>query len=105
MNLVLYAVSGSQDRNENIFNFAKYSPNLSALDFCYFRVWSIEFDELDFYPSLNSIFLPGVALEIQVWNRQKMQFIKLDISNSMFQKSSENEGGELLKLFCHFLFF
>ena len=44
-------------------------------------VWNIVFDELDFFPSLKWIFLPAVACKIQVWNRLKIQFIKLDISN------------------------
>ena len=43
--------------------------------------FEFEFDELDFFPSLNWIFLPAVACKIQVWNRLKIQFIKLDISN------------------------
>ena len=47
----------------------------------YSPVWNIEFDELDFFPSLNWIFLPAVACKIQVWNRLKIKFTKLDISN------------------------
>ena len=57
------------------------NPYLSALDFCNSSVSNIQFDELDFFPSLNWIFLPAVACKIQVWNRLKIQFIKLDISN------------------------
>ena len=53
----------------------------SALDFCRYKVWNVKFDELDFFPSLNWIFLPAVACKIQVWNRLKIKFIKLDISN------------------------
>ena len=49
------------------------SPYLSALDFCNSPVWNIKFDKLDFFPSLNC--------KIQVWNRLKIQFIKLYISN------------------------
>ena len=30
---------------------------------------------------MNWIFLPSVACKIQVWNRLKIQFLKLDISN------------------------
>ena len=57
------------------------SPYISALEFFNSPVWNIQFDELDFFPSLNWIFLPAVACKIQVWNRIKIQFIKLDISN------------------------
>ena len=39
---------------------------LSALDFCNSPVWHIVFDELDFFSSLNWIFLPAVACKIQV---------------------------------------
>jgi hypothetical protein len=42
-------------------NFNFLSPYLSELDICKTPVWNIEFDELDFFPSLNSIFLPTVA--------------------------------------------
>ena len=61
-------------------------PYLSALDFCNFPVWNIEFDELDCFPRLNWIFLPALVCEIQVWNRLKIQFIKLDISNWRMSK-------------------
>ena len=54
---------------------------LSAVYFCNSPVWNIEFDELDFFPSSNWIFLPAVACKIQVWNRLKIKFIKLDIWN------------------------
>ena len=57
------------------------SPYLSALDFCNPPVWNIKFDELDFFLSLNWIFLPAVACKIQVWNRLKIKLIKLDITN------------------------
>ena len=62
------------------------SPYLSALDFCNFPVWNIKFDELDCFPRLNWIFLPALVCEIQVWNRLKIQFIKLDISNWRMSK-------------------
>ena len=51
-----------------------------TLDFCNSLVWSIKFDDLDFCHSLNRIFLPAVACKIQVWNRPKIKFTKLDIS-------------------------
>ena len=41
------------------------SPYLSALDFCNSSVWNVKFDELDFFPSLNWIFLPAVACKNQ----------------------------------------
>ena len=41
----------------------------------------LEFGELDFFPTLNWIFLPVVACKIQIWNRLKIQLIKLNISN------------------------
>ena len=47
----------------------------------------IEFDELNFFPSLNLIFLPVVACKIQVWNRPKIKFIKLDISKWRIAKN------------------
>ena len=34
-----------------------------------------------FVSQLNWIFLPAIACKIQVWNRQKIKFIKLNISN------------------------
>ena len=55
------------------------SPYLSALDFWNSQNWNIKFDELDFFPSLNWNFLPAVACKIQVWNRLKIKFIKLDV--------------------------
>ena len=61
-------------------------PYLSALDFCNYPVWNIEFEELDIFPSLNWIFLPAVACKIQVWNRLKIKFVKLDISNWIIAK-------------------
>ena len=60
---------------------SKQSLYPSALDFCNSPVWNIQFDELDFFPSLNWIFLPAVACTIQDWNRLKIKLIKLDISN------------------------
>ena len=47
--------------------------------------WFFEFSSLKyqvgwtgFFPSLNWNFLPAVACKIQVWNRLKIKFIKLD---------------------------
>ena len=36
---------------------------------------------------MNWIFLPAVACKIQVWNKLKIQFIKLDISNWRIAKN------------------
>ena len=57
------------------------SSYLSALDFCNFPGWNIKFDQLNFFPSLIWNFLLAVICKIQVWNRLKIQLIKLDISN------------------------
>ena len=50
--------------------------------------WFLQFSSLKypvwwtrFFPSLNWIFLLAVACKIQVWNKLKIKFIKLDISN------------------------
>ena len=53
-----------------------------------YGVWKIEFDELDFFPSLNSIFAgyTGSKNLVQTW--QKFQFIKLDFSSSIYQNPS-----------------
>ena len=69
--------------------------NLSALDFCNSPVWNIEFDELDFFPSLNCIFLPPVACKIQVWNRLKIHFIELNISNWRIAKIKCRKSGKM----------
>ena len=61
--------------------FIAHSSYLSALNFCNSPVWNIDFDELDFFSILNWIFLSAVACIIRVWNRLKIKFIKLDISN------------------------
>ena len=38
-----------------------------------YRVWKIEFDELEFLSSLNWVFTASViACKIQVWNKQKI---------------------------------
>ena len=55
-----------------IFEILVHSPYLSALDFWLFLVWNIEFDDLDFFPSLNWIF----ASKSGTRTRKKIQFIK-----------------------------
>ena len=57
------------------------SSYLSALDFCNYSVWNIQFDELDFFPIWAGFFLPAVACKIQFWNRIKIKFFKPDILN------------------------
>ena len=77
----------------------RYSNKSFFLSICTWflknQVWKIKFDELDFLTSLNWIFTASVACKIQVWNRPKIQFIKLDFSNSIFQKSSADKQGVL----------
>ena len=55
------------------------------------QVWKIKLDELDFLSILNSIFTACVACKIQAWNKQKIQFIQLNFSNWIFQKSSADQ--------------
>ena len=57
------------------------SSDLSALDFWHSLVWNFEFDELDFFPSLNWIFTACVVYKNPVQTRKKIQFIKLETSN------------------------
>ena len=83
--IVAAAYALKKQMKQNTIHFDQPSPYLlSAIDFCNFLFWNIEFDELDFFPSLNWIFLPAVACKIQVWNRLKIKFIKLDISSWRF---------------------
>ena len=53
-----------------------------------YRVWKIEFDELDFLSISNSNFAGYTGSKNLVQTRQKIQFIKLDFSNSIFQNPS-----------------
>ena len=53
-----------------------------------YRVWKIEFDELDFLSISNSNFAGYTGSKNLVQTRQKFQFIKLDFSNSIFQNPS-----------------
>ena len=57
------------------------SPYLSGLDFCNSLAWNIQFGELNFFPSLNWIFIGCAACKKPVWIGLKIQFIILDISN------------------------
>ena len=53
-----------------------------------YRVWKIEFDELDFLSISNSNFAGYTGSKNLVQTRQKFQFIKVDFSNSIFQNPS-----------------
>jgi len=56
-----------------------------------YRVWKIEFDELDFLSISNSNFAGYTGSKNLVQIRQKFQFIKLDPSNSIFQSLSADK--------------
>ena len=53
-----------------------------------YRVWKIEFDELDFLSISNSNVGGYTGSKNLVQTRQKFQFIKLDFSNSIVQSPS-----------------
>ena len=53
-----------------------------------YRVWKIEFDELDFLSISNSNLAGYTGSKNLVQTSQKFQFIKLDFSNSIFQNPS-----------------
>ena len=57
------------------------APYLSELDFSNSPVWNFQFDELDFFPSLNWIFVGYTGSKNPVQTGKKYQFIKLEISN------------------------
>ena len=71
--------------------FKRINIKTSSLSIC---TWFLQnsslkyrvFDENDFFPSLNLIFTACVAYKIPVWNRPKIKFIKLNISNWNFAK-------------------
>ena len=65
------------EKENLIFGQIRYYPIYLHL---IFGIFQLEISSLDFISSLNWIFLPTVVCKIQVWNRQKIQFIKLDIS-------------------------
>ena len=62
------------------------TPYLSALDFWHSIVWNFEFDELDFFPSLNCIFIACVACKNPVQTRKKSSS-----SNLIFQTGEKNQ--------------
>ena len=49
-------------------------------------IWNFEFDELDFFPSLNWIFTACVACKNPVQTLKKIRFIKLGISSLIMSK-------------------
>ena len=61
------------------------------------RVWKIKLDEIDFWSIPNLIFTACVACKIQVRNRPKINFVQLDFSNFIFQKSSADQYGHRKK--------
>ena len=65
---------------------SKQTFYLSALDFWRSPVWNFEFDELDFFPSLNWIFAGYTGSKNPVQTRKKIQFIKIEISNWRISK-------------------
>ena len=75
-------------RNRHFFTISCHLRYLSALGFLKYRVWIIEFDELDFLSISNSNFTGYTGSKNLVQTRQKFQFIKLDFSNLIFQDPS-----------------
>ena len=65
-----------------------------------YRVWKIEFDELDFLSisNLNFAGYTGSKNLVQTW--QKFQFIKLDFSNLIFQNPSADRYRDGFALFA-----
>ena len=95
------ALSLNFELEEHWFPNWKYPPklcHLSAVSICTrilkYRVWKIEFDELDFLSISNSNFVGYTGSKNLVQTRQKFQFIKLDLSNSIFQ----NPGADRYRL-------
>ena len=72
--------------------FSTPAHNADAVSICTrilkYRVWKIEFDELDFLYISNSNFAGYTGSKNLVQTRQKFQFFKLDFSNSIFQNPS-----------------
>ena len=69
------------------FNGKPYAVSICTRILKY-RVWKIEFDELDFLSISNSNFAGYTGSKNLVQTRQKFQFIKLNFSNSIFQNPS-----------------
>jgi hypothetical protein len=55
------------------------------------QVRKIKLDELDFLSTSNLNFAGYTGSKNQVQTRQKIKFIQLDFSNSIFQKSSADQ--------------
>ena len=79
-----------------LFSMYLQTPTETTLNSLTICTWFLQLSNLKYqvwwtgiFPRLNWIFLPAVAWQkIQVWNRLKIQFIKLDISNWRFEKKS-----------------
>ena len=54
-------------------------------------VWKIQLDELDFLSISNFNFAGYTGSKNQVGNGQKIKFVPLNFSNSIFQKSSSDQ--------------
>jgi hypothetical protein len=59
----------------------------------------IKLDDFDFLSSSNLIFSGYAGSKNQVQTRQKTKFIRLDVSNSIFQKSIEDKYGKSLHVY------
>ena len=55
------------------------------------HVWKIKLEELHFLSISNLVFTTCVDWKNQVRIRQKIKFIQLDFSNSIFKKSSADQ--------------
>ena len=60
---------------------APHTPYLSALDFWHSLVWHFEFDELNFFPSLNWIFTACVACNCKNHVHQTRYFKLENVKN------------------------
>ena len=82
--------SGIQNKEQQL-----YYP--SVPDFYLFIFWKIKFEEfakLDLQKSISKwIFAGYTGSANSVWNRLKIQFVELDLSNLIFQKSITNGKG------------
>ena len=73
-------IKKSPNPNKRIY-ISLLTPYLSEQDFSNFPVWNFHFDELDFFPSLNWIFVDYTGSKTPVQTGKKYLFIKLEISN------------------------
>ena len=90
----LRALNQSSGFLQRISKQSILSPYWSALD-----LWRIEFEKsswmnLTFLSTSNLNFAGYTVSKNQVRNRPKIKFVKLHISNSIFQKSSADQQGD-----------